>query len=83
MWFAVLGGSLTSYDGENFRIYEEKDGINHRVVISLALDNKGDIWVGCYTGGLYHYNGKEFENFNYEQGMKSETPYAIGCRQGQ
>ncbi|MBD80804.1 MAG: hypothetical protein CL840_17950 [Crocinitomicaceae bacterium] len=77
LWFAVLGGSLTSFDGENFRIYDEKDGMNHKVVLSLALDQKGEIWIGCYTGGLYHYDGKTFTNYNTKNGMKSETPYAI------
>ena len=77
LWFAVLGGSLTSYDGENFRVYTEDDGLYHRVVISLALDNNNDIWIGCYTGGLYHYDGKKFKNYISDRGMVSVTPYAI------
>jgi ligand-binding sensor domain-containing protein len=77
LWFAVLGGSLTSYDGKEFRVYDEKDGINHKVVISLTLDNNDELWIGCYTGGLYHFNGQKFINYNASNGMKSETPYAI------
>ena len=77
LWFAVLGGSLTSYDGEKFRIYDEKDGLKHKVILSLALDNNDELWIGCYTGGLYHYDGKTFVNYNTSNGMKSETPYAI------
>lgn len=77
LWFAVLGGSLTSYDGKNFKVYTEKEGMNHKVVISLTLDNNDELWIGCYTGGLYHYDGKTFTNYNSSDGMKSETPYAI------
>ena len=77
MWFAVLGGKLSSYKNEKFRIYDESDGLNHQLVLSLAPDSKGNIWLGCYTGGLYKYDGKTFHNYNKTHGMKSETPYSI------
>ncbi|UTW61350.1 hypothetical protein KFE98_15200 [bacterium SCSIO 12741] len=77
MWFAVLGGSLTSYDQNGFRVYTKEDGLNHQLVLSLALDKTGNIWLGCYTGGLYMYDGKSFTNYNKEDGMNSETPYCI------
>lgn len=77
MWFAVLGGKLSSYKDGEFRVYDEKDGLTHQLVLSLAPDSKGNIWLGCYTGGLYKYDGKTFTNYNKSHGMKSETPYSI------
>ena len=77
MWFAVLGGNLSSYKNEKFRVYGEEDGLVHQLVLSLAPDSKGNIWIGCYTGGLYKYDGKTFHNYNKTHGMKSETPYSI------
>lgn len=77
MWFAVLGGKLSSYKNGEFRIYDAKDGLKHQLVLSLASDQLGNIWLGCYTGGLYKYDGKMFTNYNKTHGMKSETPYSI------
>lgn len=77
LWFAVVGGNLTSYDGNEFRQYDETDGLNHKLVLSIAKDGLGNIWLGCYTGGLYKYDGDRFINFNKDSGMKSETPYSI------
>ncbi len=77
IWFAVLGGKLSSYKDGEFRVYDEKDGLKHQLVLSIAPDKNGNIWLGCYTGGLYKYDGKNFTNYNKSDGMKSETPYSI------
>lgn len=77
LWFAVLGGSLTSYDGEKFKVWGPEDGMNNQFVLSAAQDSKGNMWFGCYTGGLYKFDGKTFTNYNEEQGLHSNTPYAI------
>jgi ligand-binding sensor domain-containing protein len=77
MWFAVLGGSLTSWDGENFKVWGKEDGMNHTFVLSAAEDNDGNLWFGCYSGGLYKYDGEKFTNYNTDSGLVSSTPYAI------
>jgi len=77
LWFAVLGGSLTSYDGEQFKIWGPEDGMNNQFVLSAAEDSKGNLWFGCYTGGLYKYDGENFTNYNETHGLHSSTPYAI------
>ncbi len=77
LWFAVLGGSLTSYDGENFKVWGPNDGMDGTFVLSAAEDNDGNLWFGSYTGGLYKYDGSTFTNYNKDSGMVSATPYAI------
>jgi streptogramin lyase len=77
LWFAILGGNLTSYDGEKFKTYGEKEGLKSQFVLSIGEDSKGNLWFGTYAGGLYKYDGKSFTNFNKDNGMSSETPYAI------
>ncbi len=77
MWFAVLGGSLTSWDGEKFKVWGPEDGMMNQFVLSAAEDSKGNLWFGCYTGGLYKYDGETFTNYNEEHGLHSSTPYAI------
>jgi ligand-binding sensor domain-containing protein len=77
LWFAVLGGKLTSYQNGKFSIYSEAEGIKHSVVLSLAEDLTGNVWIGCYAGGLYKFDGKTFTNYSKKDGMNSETPYCI------
>ena len=77
LWFAVLGGTLTSWDGEKFKVWGPEDGMKNQFVLSAAEDSKGNLWFGCYTGGLYKYDGKTFTNYNETHGLHSSTPYAI------
>lgn len=77
MWFAVLGGSLTSWDGDKFKVWGPEDGMNHTFVLSATEDLEGNLWFGCYTGGVYKYDGEKFTNYNTDSGLVSSTPYAI------
>lgn len=77
LWFACSGGNLTKFDGENFTVYDDDDGVKS-IIICIESDNLGNIYFGAYTSGLYKYDGKEFTNYNIENsGLRSETPYAL------
>lgn len=77
LWMACSGGYLTMYDGENFKIFGEADGVKP-YIICVEADDLGNIYFGAYTGGLYKYDGKIFINYNIENsGLRSETPYAL------
>jgi len=65
-WIALglcwLGGvtvfSQTNWD--NYELYGTRDRISHEVVLSIAQDHQGYLWVGT-KNGLNRYNGSFFE----------------------
>jgi ligand-binding sensor domain-containing protein len=46
-------------------------------VYSLFEDQKGDLWIGTYLGGLFKYDGKKIQNMNQELGLESASYLAI------
>jgi signal transduction histidine kinase/streptogramin lyase len=58
----------------SFRSYAAAEGLQNLVVLSLAQDRAGYIWVGT-EGGLYRYDGTRFQLIGVTQGLpcSSET----------
>ncbi len=42
------------------------------VVTTLAWDLSGHLWVGTRSQGLFHYNGKQWEQFDAARGMPAD-----------
>ena len=51
-----------------FRFYGSADGLRNLVVLSLAQDHAGYIWVGT-EGGLYRYDGSRFRLMGQQEGL--------------
>lgn len=64
MWFAT-GNGLTRYDGHEFAVYRNQEGVDHSIsgsfVTSLAEDSYGNLWVGT-RDGLNRYD-RELNRF--------------------
>jgi signal transduction histidine kinase/streptogramin lyase len=41
------------------------------LVSAFAEDRQGNIWMGLYQGGLYRYNGRDFQRFQPSDGVPS------------
>jgi ligand-binding sensor domain-containing protein/anti-sigma regulatory factor (Ser/Thr protein kinase) len=55
-------------------IHGEKNSFS---VFYFMEDQKGDLWVGTYLGGLFRYDGTSFIAMNKQLGMKSESCLAM------
>lgn len=57
-----------------FKIYFPEEEI-----YSLQNDSKGNIWVGTFTNGLYHFNPQtnEYRHFKISDGLPGNTIYGI------
>ncbi len=71
LWFGTRYG-LNRYDGLRFTTYKHVAGdstsIGHSLIRSLAVDRKGDLWIGTLGGGLSHYlyNQDKFRNYRHD-----------------
>ena len=49
MWFGTWDG-LNKYDGYNFTIYNEKDGLTDHAILCMLEDENGTFWIGTDKG---------------------------------
>jgi len=77
IWFGILGGTLSMYDGSNFKTFAENPEVNNKFALSIAEDNSGNIWLGIYGTGLFKYNGSSFTHFGKDEGLSTESPSLI------
>lgn len=47
------------------------------LVSAFAEDRQGNIWMGLYKGGLYRYNGREFQHFGRSDGIPGGVIFAL------
>ncbi|MCP4215189.1 MAG: hypothetical protein GY765_11055, partial [bacterium] len=74
LWLGTQEG-LVRFDGVNFRIYSKRDvpKMTNNRVTSLLEDQKGNLWVGTYGGGLLCKDGGSgtFTDFSTSDGLLS------------
>jgi len=66
VWF---GGSLSRYDGQNWQIYDIPIKEPQSGEITLLQSQDGALWLGTYWAGVFHYDGKEWMQFNESDGL--------------
>jgi ligand-binding sensor domain-containing protein len=77
VWAGTENG-LGLYEDGKWIVYNTKDGLAHRAVLSLAKDKKtGDIWAAT-MGGLSHLSAGRIENFNQlNSGLSNDVVYSV------
>ncbi len=74
IWLAVNGYGVIKYDGTTCTGYTtDNSGLTHAAANALAIDEAGNLWVGCYgespdgkVGGLYKFDGTNWTNYRRE-----------------
>jgi len=79
LWLGTAGGGLNQYDGNQFKVFEEKDGLAGNIVTSIAEDQSGNIWTGSTWGGVSIFDGKKFRILTKDDGLIENIPISI-CR---
>jgi ligand-binding sensor domain-containing protein len=77
IWAGTEDG-LALYEGGKWRVYRPSDGLAHRVVLSLALDNRtGDVWAGT-MGGLSRISAGRIDTFTQlNSGLANDIVYGV------
>lgn len=80
LWIGTAGGGVNQYDGNKFKVYEEKDGLAGNIVNAIEEDHNGNIWIGSTWGGLSIFDGKNFKIYNKENGLLESGGVISICR---
>jgi ligand-binding sensor domain-containing protein len=77
VWAGTEDG-LAVYENHAWKIYNTKDGLAHRAVLSLALDKRtGDVWAGT-MGGLSRVSGGRIDSFTQlNSGLSNDVVYGV------
>lgn len=59
---------LVRFDGTEFRIFDESDGLRDARILSVTTENDQRIWLGTESG-ISLFDGARFENFGREEGL--------------
>ena len=84
LWLSTDGSGLVYFDpySEKTGYYEnhrlEKNGLSSDVVRTIFIDKNGDFWIGCYPGGVNHYDlsntsFESYANFSPDSNLSSST----------
>jgi ligand-binding sensor domain-containing protein len=80
IWAGTEDG-LALYEAGKWRVYRPADGLAHRVVLSLALDQRtGDVWAGT-MGGLSRISAGRIDSFTQlNSGLANDIVYGVGVQ---
>lgn len=59
------------------RSYGVEEGLMHGSIRSLLIDRKGYLWIGTFGGGVFRFDGSDFERFGLEDGLPSERVLSL------
>jgi ligand-binding sensor domain-containing protein len=77
IWAGTDNG-LGLYENGKWKTFTTKDGLAHRAVLSLALDNRtGDVWAGT-MGGLSRISGGRIDTYTQlNSGLSNDVVYGV------
>jgi signal transduction histidine kinase len=71
IWLGSKGEGLFRYEGGQTRHLFTKDGLISDVVLSLAADRDGSLWIGT-PDGLNHLRGEKIEAYTSADGLPDD-----------
>ena len=67
LWFGTNGNGLIHYDGTEWQIYDEADGLATGSVSAVAVDRDGLVWMSVIDMELTTFDGESFTSFESEE----------------
>jgi ligand-binding sensor domain-containing protein/signal transduction histidine kinase len=71
IWLGSKGEGLFRYEGGQTRHLSTKDGLISDVILTLAADGDGSLWIGT-PDGLNHLRGKNIESYTSDDGLPDD-----------
>jgi len=77
VWIGAAGDGLVYFNEEEFKLYNEEDGLNNTIVWSITEDRDGAIWAGTDGGGLSRIDNDKVETITKESGLASDFVWCL------
>ncbi len=61
LWFGTDAGVIR-YDGSNFKLYTEKDGLSYNLVARIGEDKRGRLWFLNFDGSVDYFQDNHVVN---------------------
>jgi hypothetical protein len=68
MWIATETG-LCTYDGIEFKVIGEDDGLKYNLIWKITEDDKHTIWLSTYGNGVAKFDGNKFRYYSKKDGL--------------
>ena len=69
LWFGTSGDGVYRYNGKEFILYTEEDGLSNNTIWCMLEDHDGNIWFGT-DDGLSYYDGKNIQKISFQSKNK-------------
>jgi signal transduction histidine kinase len=76
IWIGLQGGGLTLFKDGKFTTWTTRDGLSSDVVLSLAGDAAGVIWIGT-PDGLNRFKDGKFKVFTFADGLSNDLVRSV------
>jgi ligand-binding sensor domain-containing protein len=68
LWIGTEAG-LCCYDGINYKVYNESNGLKHDRIWAIVEDEQNNLWLSLYGKGLAKYDGRMFTHYDDKNGL--------------
>jgi signal transduction histidine kinase len=73
VWVGTSYG-LGKYDRvtDSFKWYTRDDGMSSSTVVNIQFNDKGQMYIGTFNGGLNIFDGKNFQHISTKEGLSAD-----------
>ena len=71
IWLGTKGEGVFRYRGDRTRQLSTKDGLISDVILTVAADRDGSVWIGT-PDGLNHLHGEKLESYTSADGLPDD-----------
>lgn len=71
-WISTYDDGIVRYNGSEYRLYDETDGLADNTVLGSVEGPDGSIWIATY-GGVSRFKDGKFSNYTIQEGLPNNA----------
>lgn len=81
IWCATEHGLLKVKPDLTYKFFDKRNGLSVVDIPSVLCDYEGNIWVSCFTDGVYKLTNEAFSVFTKDHGLNENRVFSF-CKKG-